>query len=77
MDRFVPRDDAKRQRGRSQEKVQRKVFCVGMPNLVWVGRVGHGRHGGGALAMCGGPMIKYFVSKHIVIQNIFIIFASF
>jgi hypothetical protein len=40
MDRFVPRDDAKRQRGRSQEKVQRKVFCVGMPTLHRDGRGG-------------------------------------
>ena len=28
MDRFVPRDDAKRQRGRSQERIQRNVFRV-------------------------------------------------
>ena len=34
LDRFVPRDDAKRQWGRSQEKVQRKVFCAGKPNLI-------------------------------------------
>ena len=28
MDRFVPRDDAKRQWGRSQERIQRNVFRV-------------------------------------------------
>ena len=46
MDCFVPRSDAKRQRGRSQEIGQRKVFCVGKPNLVRDGRVGHGRRAG-------------------------------
>ena len=40
LDRFVPRDDAKRQWVRSPERVQRKVFCVGMPNLVRAGRGG-------------------------------------
>ena len=66
LDCFVPRksldstlvNDAKRQWGRSQERVQRKVFCVGMPNLVRVGRAGHGRHGGGAPALCGGPLMS-------------------
>ena len=35
-----PCEDAKRQWGRSQERVQRKVFRVGMTNLVLVGRGG-------------------------------------
>ena len=28
------------------------------PTPHWVGRVGHGRHGGGASALCGGPLMS-------------------
>jgi hypothetical protein len=31
---------------------------LGTPTLDWVGRVGHGRHGGGASAKCDGPLMS-------------------
>ena len=35
-----------------------KYFQLGSPTLVWEGRVGHGRHGGEAPALWGGPMMS-------------------
>ena len=34
---------------------------MGLSTLVWAGRVGHGRHGGEALALCGGPMMSALI----------------
>ena len=44
--------------GEAQRMPKEKVPCVGMPNTVRVGRAGHGRHGGEAPALWGGPMMS-------------------
>ena len=34
---------------------------MGLSTLVWAGRVGHGRHGGEAPALWGGPMMSALI----------------
>ena len=34
---------------------------AGTPTLHWVGRAGHGRHGGGAPALCAGPLMSALI----------------
>ena len=40
------------------EHVLLSVSSAGTPTLVWVGRAGRGRHGGGASAKCGCPLMS-------------------
>ena len=40
-----------------------------MPTLHWAGRVGHGRHGGEAPALWGGPMMSALILWHFLIKE--------
>ena len=46
-----------------------KVAKLGVPDLVRVGRAGHGRHGGGALAMCGWPLMSALILRSLLIKE--------
>ena len=43
----------------------------GLPIFHWVGRAGLGRHGGGAPALCGGPMMSALILWHFDLRRIF------
>ena len=46
-----------------------KPAILGTPTLTRVGSVGHGRHGGEALAMWGGPMMSALILSPFLIKE--------
>ena len=42
---------------------------MGSSKLVQAGHAGHGRHGGGAPALCGGPMMSALILWHFLIKK--------